>query len=775
MKKTTLISSMMMVALLVSCNHKLDIPVVSEGDTISVPLSLSVSSMENGFGEDPSAYTKAGSGQDDRIQDTGDGTNTPIKNVFVLQFDGITDASKLVSWSYVGNYTTGSDIELKATDVENRIVFLANTFSPATRFPLGMTVAELKTYSIKNVLDSKGVFGAEEVSDGNFLYYPMFSGDIIVAKVEAGTVLTCTLKRNIARINVTVVNEAAGTADNIQITSVKLKSVPGVSVNYTNYDYDAENPDFSAFPTANFPADGSFKTIDYEPMNWDAEGAATQTFTFYAPLNLRGTITNTDEKQKNTLAPATATRCEVTATYKSGDNNYPVTYTFVLGADMISDCNLLPNKSYSYTFTIKQKGNPDIDPRVEDWGPVDFTPSTTPRSNCYILNPPSASGMTRKFLIPIDRVREFWGNNGYENDLTRAMMGEHQTETWTAKILWSDFKIENDNLKLTKSTGTGSLNQYFEVEVAGGVSGNAVVALYLGEEDIIWSWHLWITDYNPDYASRKKIVPEPENGKYIYDVPGGAVHSYNTAPFKTGICKGRFIMDRNLGAMNTINPNGGMGSIFYQFGRKDPFNISTLYKPDGTTVKFSTITWNSGEITQETSKIGKNVPYSIQNPLKFITGSSTWTTGDIYCPIGGGEFLWQDPKSAPSADGKAKKSIFDPCPSGWMVPVSGTWDGLTTGNCPYDKSRDDGYGLHYYPDKATHPDDYIFYPATGFIGENGLFSGGAKTYAYYLSCSPISSSAVSFYFLYTNTSYFSTKQPISRAQGNLVRCIQEYF
>ena len=234
-------------------------------------------------------------------------------------------------------------------------------------------------------------------------------------------------------------------------------------------------------------------------------------------------------------------------------------------------------------------------------------------------------------------------------------------------------------------------------------------------------------------------------------------------------------MDRNLGAMNTNNPNGGVGSVYYQFGRKDPFASGTLYKPEGTTTSISNIAWNSDVITTKSSEKGKNVPYSIQNPLKFITSSSTWTTGDQYCPVDGGNFIWQDPKAAPSADGKVKKSIFDPCPSGWMVPVKGTWEGFTYGNCPYEKTRENGNGRYNYPDKATHPDDYFFYSASGYLRETDRSLQSLNERVYYLSCSPAGSYKYSFYFRTTDNS-FNTNHPDSpRAQGNMVRCIQEYF
>lgn len=228
-------------------------------------------------------------------------------------------------------------------------------------------------------------------------------------------------------------------------------------------------------------------------------------------------------------------------------------------------------------------------------------------------------------------------------------------------------------------------------------------------------------------------------------------------------------MDRNLGAMDTNNPSGGVGSIYYQFGRKDPFEGGSLYKPDGSSISISAIAWNSSAITLESSKKGKNVPYSVQNPLKFITRSSTWTTGDIYCPAGGSDFLWQDPKSVSNADGKVKKSIFDPCPSGWMVPVNGTWNGI---QMKFNMILANGIGRYYYPDIANKPDDYAFYPDLGYRDGTTLYDVNGRGYSW--SCS---SSGESAYYLYYRHDYndLYTSNISNRAKGYFVRCIQEYF
>lgn len=66
------------------------------------------------------------------------------------------------------------------------------------------------------------------------------------------------------------------------------------------------------------------------------------------------------------------------------------------------------------------------------------------------------------------------------------------------------------------------------------VHGNALIAVKDASGKILWSWHIWVTDYNP------------ETDADLYD-------------------SGAKMMSWNLGAMNAYN-----GGFYYQWGRKDP-------------------------------------------------------------------------------------------------------------------------------------------------------------------------------------------------------------
>ena len=106
--------------------------------------------------------------------------------------------------------------------------------------------------------------------------------------------------------------------------------------------------------------------------------------------------------------------------------------------------------------------------------------------------------------------------------------------------------------------------------------------------------------------------------------------------------------------------------LYYQFGRKDPFPGNADYWEGGTnkvTYTIASVAYNATDANQP-----HNVPYSVKNPTKFITNSSSyWTYEDQYNPSPYvSSIIWCDPHYSLHGN----KSIFDPSPSGWKVPSS---------------------------------------------------------------------------------------------------------
>ncbi len=195
---------------------------------------------------------------------------------------------------------------------------------------------------------------------------------------------------------------------------------------------------------------------------------------------------------------------------------------------------------------------------------------------------------------------------------------------------------------------------------AGSGHGNAVIAGFDAEENIVWTWHIWLTD---DPTAK---------GHY------GATEDY-------------YLMDRNLGATSTTPFDPSSYGLYYQWGRKDPFvgqrnaGSSTRFQE---ATAFSEITaahvvnGNYAFTTAPNTSVGTTkaaaIDYTMRHPMTFIYnadgtyGKSWWnSTFTDY------EDLW---------GANAKKSIYDPCPAGYRVPrteysfgvdITGHWDVMT--------------------------------------------------------------------------------------------------
>ena len=99
------------------------------------------------------------------------------------------------------------------------------------------------------------------------------------------------------------------------------------------------------------------------------------------------------------------------------------------------------------------------------------------------------------------------------------------------------------------------------------LGGSGAIAAYNESDEILWSWHIWVTDYNPD-ATGNQDVQTPVNKRKL--------------KFEYGSYTGNLpMMDRNLGAAAgyiTLPPDelekSKTNGFYYQWGRKDPFRGS---------------------------------------------------------------------------------------------------------------------------------------------------------------------------------------------------------
>jgi hypothetical protein len=287
-------------------------------------------------------------------------------------------------------------------------------------------------------------------------------------------------------------------------------------------------------------------------------------------------------------------------------------------------------------------------------------------------------------------------------------------------------------------TGTRT-NDYFKVTIPAGTEpGNFAVAVKDASDHILWSWHLWVTNYEPD-----KYDGSGWTTLGNYTVPGGQVQSYDGAMWQSGgALYGKVMMDRDLGsiadsysaAVSTAATKTSRGQLYYQFGRKDPFPAAGL----------STIPRVPGPVTIATS---------VNNPTTWYTYIGNWTSD-----ADGTDYLWNDPNVLLTS---GAKSIYDPCPIGWRLPLDGTWNDFSTATFFWQDS----------PVGRVYNNSTVFYATVGYRVSNTSVLGYIGTIGSYWSASPYSGvSGQGFDFVNTSIAQQSHGY---RAIGIDARCSQE--
>lgn len=556
-------------------------------------------------------------------------------------------------------------------------------------------------------------------------------------EVTAGITVTVAVTRMYAKLKVKVVMLKLG----MELNNVNVRQIPNICQVETFAGNGAGEP-MNAIP---FPDGTTFSSIAFAASdlekNEDKEWAV-----FYVPENLQGEI-ETLGGSKSDVAPSDALVVDVT-TEIDGERYLYAAYP---GGNSLNNFNIQRNQVYRMTLTITgEKGQ------------------NNPSSNCFVVKP-------NGFLSfePYYRVETGGGYNfadylsPHDENLKIARVG----------IIWQTKDCIGNNTDGTLvqlGENTGDIHQKIYVRTQ--KKGNALIGAYNSKGDILWSWHIWVTDHEPDNLGKAVTY-------YTYDWDNNGIY-----PEKPRI-QGYAVMSCNLGALADNQKGIGNGlhrypdeitqafGMLYQWGRKDPFpplrnvaNEHQDYNDEHTDQHYDNsnqIEVHKTSVADESklfhSVIGSTltgaVRHAIANPTVFICGtkevnksesyvqlkSNYFNNGD-WCPIGESDNkLWGGLE--PASDGMkaytinpnnnvhiydnygTEKSIFDPCPTGWRVASGELWFEFTnTGLNPgsmiginYDEKFPDGYGMNMYMQKWKEgPTSY--FPTQGTrVGDGGGF------------------------------------------------------
>ena len=281
----------------------------------------------------------------------------------------------------------------------------------------------------------------------------------------------------------------------------------------------------------------------------------------------------------------------------------------------------------------------------------------------------SKSGTANCYIVP--RV-----GGSYKYLATKGNSSNQIEDIASVSVLWQSNSWLIDLEMITNLRYSGG---YIYFEALNDI-GNAVVAALDSDNNVLWSWHLW-------------IISE-------YDLP-------QEQEYKNGA---GIMMDRNLGAIDSYPDYIMSHGLLYQWGRKDPFlgakDLDSNERMDVQLGEYGC--WNR-YITDSPFPIEE----SIKMPMTYfhVDADNWYDLGDSAIDLWSPDY----------------KSIYDPCPPGWRVPDGGA-DGIwakALGGTSYDFDTS-GIGFNFW--EILGDEESIFYPLTSYYSNVSTADSHIATY-----------------------------------------------
>ena len=291
----------------------------------------------------------------------------------------------------------------------------------------------------------------------------------------------------------------------------------------------------------------------------------------------------------------------------------------------------------------------------------------------------------------------------------------------TVNWLWAEKQSNSDDAQksiaqVRYDENAGKVRFY-----AAGNTGNAVLAGFDAQGNIIWTWHIWMPKNEPramKYDSANKI----------------------------------YFMDRFLGALSGDSIDGDQTyGLMYQWGRPAPFfgakgqyNEAYAYALAYEWTAVNPVLVNviaGGEVPNwkfQSGLLVDNLNEAIGMPMTHISGTKTetddytgyWWKGDL----GTGVALWDT----------SAKTNYDPSPAGWRLPKREEYPTYFTVNA-HNTVTSEGFSY------LTEDGQKDWYPACGSRSYDDARLAGVKTHVFFWEGNFIDFSGIMYPYRYTYT------------------------
>ena len=337
-------------------------------------------------------------------------------------------------------------------------------------------------------------------------------------------------------------------------------------------------------------------------------------------------------------------------------------------------------------------------------------------ANCYVVNAPGHYSFPLVYGNALNA-----DNTANTNSYGTATFVDHQGAIITspyiyltngeanvpydACIVWQDAPqlVTPSSVKL--SSDMHSIE--FDIDRNNICQGNCIIAVRDKDQNIMWSWHIWVTDHSMTHTYEVHNDP---------NVGGAVTSKFMEIPL--GWCDPEVRTAdpyRNLHlTMKQSDSNGQIANIsivqvssdytygnnapFYEWGRKDPIlpgdGMGNTDKP--------TYDKQYPVFSRQNSAVATNI--AILHPyIYYFLLDGSWSSNNSL------EF-WNKGNTSTAYDNTiVNKTIYDPSPSGYKLPQTAAFSGFSSSNVsgPYNK----GWNFYCYPNATGQT---FFLAALGF-------------------------------------------------------------
>lgn len=291
-------------------------------------------------------------------------------------------------------------------------------------------------------------------------------------------------------------------------------------------------------------------------------------------------------------------------------------------------------------------------------------------ANCYVVN---AAGTYKLPLVYGNAIKNgrtnyaAYSGGAFKDYKDQTISGSDIIGADDAVLVWSDGFFMFKDIRLSDD------KRYliFTIDPDYMQQANGVLAVRDANDNIMWSWHIWVTEH--------KVLDET----YTVHGYGSDNTHYNLMQCNLGWVDGKSVYYNQRDLTFTFTQAGSgetdimtvqqkgekfdykdVGSTYYQWGRKDPLVALRNWDEIGKN-EYRPHQVGKADYGYQTKAKRVSIGESIQHPNVYYvrSGTGNWNSNPV-------ETLWNNQSNGGTIeDVSSTKTIYDPSPRGFQVPV----------------------------------------------------------------------------------------------------------